>query len=96
MCDTDFSQLLIYASGRTGHNNVYQNLQQDTEYLDATAEEAELCEQYENLDLSKEQRNIIKKWIARIHAQNAAYTSVVFRMAMQCCFSLLMQLADLK
>lgn len=78
------------------HNNVYQNLQQDTEYLDATAEETALCEQYGNLDLSEEERNVIKKWIAAIHAQNAAYTSVVFRMAMQCCFSLLMQLSDLK
>lgn len=57
---------------------------------------AALCEQNENLDLSEEQRNIIKKWIAAIHAQNAAYTSVVFRMAMQCCFSLLAHLADLK
>ena len=78
------------------HNNVYQNLQQDTEYLEAASEEAALCEQYENLNLSEEQRNVIKKWIAAIHAQSAAYSSVVFRMAMQCCFSLLMQLADLK
>lgn len=93
--DTDFSQLLFMHLEEREHNNVYQNLQQDTEYLDATAEEA-LCDQYENLDLSEEQRNIIKKWIVSIHAQNAAYTSVVFRMAMQCCFSLPMQLADLK
>lgn len=40
---------------------MFNNLQQDTEYLDATAEEAALCDQYENLDLSEEQRNVIKK-----------------------------------
>lgn len=96
MRDTDFSQLLFMHLEEREHNNVYQNLQQDIDYLEATAEEAALCEQYENLNLSEEQRNIIKKWIASIHAQNAAYTSVVFRMAIQCCFSLLMQLADLK
>ncbi len=96
MRDTDFSQLLFVHLEEREHNNVYQNLQQDTEYLEATAEEAELCEQYENLELSEEQRNVIKKWIAAIHAQNAAYTSVVFRMAMQCCFTPLVQLVDLK
>lgn len=96
MRDTDFSQLLFMYLEEREHNNVYQNLQQDIDYLEATAEEEAFCEQYENLHLSEEQRNIIKKWIASIHAQNAAYTSVVFRMGMQCCFSLLMQLADLK
>lgn len=65
-------------------------------YLETAAEEVELCEQYENLELYEEQRNVIKKWIATIHAQNAAYTSVMFRMAMQCCFSLLIQPADVK
>ena len=94
--DTDFTQLLFMYLEEREHNNVYQNLQQDTEYLEATAEETVLCEQYENLNLSEEQRNVIKQWIASIHAQNAAYTSVVFRMAMQCCFSLLAHLADLK
>lgn len=96
MRDTDFSQLLFMYLEEQEHNNVYQNLQQDIDYLEAASEEEALCEQYENLNLSEEQRNVIKKWIAPIHAQNAAYTSVVFRMAMQCCFSLLMQLADLK
>ncbi len=95
MRDTDFSQLLFMHLEEREHNNVYQNLQQDTEYLEATAEKAKLCEQYENLDLSEEQRNAIKKWIAAIHAQNAANTLVVFRIAMQCCFSMLMQLADI-
>lgn len=43
------------------HNNVYQNLQQDIDYLEATSEEAALCEQYENLDLSEEEQNVIPK-----------------------------------
>ena len=96
MRDTDFSQLLFMHLEERELNNVYQNLQQDIDYLEAASKEVALCEQYENLDLSEEERNIIKKWIAAIHAQNAAYTSVVFRMAMQGCFSLLMQLAGLK
>lgn len=70
-------------------------LSHDKEYLDATEEETELCRQFENLTLSEEQREIIWQWLAAIHAQNVACTMVVFRMAMQCCFSLLMQLADL-
>mgnify|MGYP001077262020 CR=1 FL=1 len=36
------------------------------------------------------------QWTEAIHAQNTTYTSVVFRMAMQCYFSPLVQLADLK
>ena len=57
--------------------------------------ENELNDQYEKLDLSDEQKNIIMQWIDVIHAQEAAYTVVAFRMGMQCCFSLMMQLADL-
>lgn len=53
MRDTDFSQLLFVHLEEREHNSVYQNLQQDTEYLESTAEEAELCEQYENLELSE-------------------------------------------
>ena len=52
--------------------------------------------QYDNLDLSDEQRKVINHWIDAIHAQDEAYTTVVFRMAMQCCFALLLELADLK
>ena len=46
-------------------------------YLDA---------EYEKLDLSDEQQNVIMQWIDAIHAQEAAYTVVVFRTGMQCCF----------
>ena len=34
-------------------------------------------------------------WIDAIHVQEAAYIIVAFQMGMQCCFFLLMQLADL-
>ena len=48
------------------------------------------------LILSDDQRKVILNWIDAITAQNDAYTAVVFRMAMQCCFVLLLELADLK
>ncbi|MGN0245376.1 MAG: hypothetical protein ACI4DK_05375 [Lachnospiraceae bacterium] len=57
--------------------------------------ENELNDQYENLDLSDGQKNVTIQWIDAIHAQEATYTVVVFRMGMQYCFSLLMQLTDL-
>ena len=44
MRDTDFSQLLFMHLEERRHNDVYQNQQQNTEYLEATAEEAALCE----------------------------------------------------
>jgi len=58
-------------------------------------QENELNEQYKKLDLSEEHRKIIALWINALQAQNSAYTAVVFRMGMQFCFSLLMQLANL-
>ena len=48
--------------------------------------ENELNAEYEKLDLSDEQQNVIMQWIDAIHAQEAAYTVVVFRTGMQCCF----------
>lgn len=96
MMNTDFFQILFMHLEERNYNSIYQNIMQDKEYLDATEEETELCRQFENLSLSEEQREIIWQWIAAIHAQNAAHTMVVFRMAMQYCFSLLMQLTDLR
>ena len=48
--------------------------------------ENELNAEYEKLNLSDEQQNVIMQWIDAIHAQEAAYTVVVFRMSMQYCF----------
>ena len=68
----------------------------DADYLKASQQEQELCSQYESLHLSDDQRKVILNWIDAITAQNETYTAVVFRMAMQCCFALLLELADLE
>jgi len=91
----DIFQLFLNYLTERHHNNIYQNIQQDVDYLEATMKENELNQQYKNLNLSDEQRKIIMQWIDAIQAQESAYTAVVFRMGMQLCFSLLMQLADL-
>ena len=62
---------------------------------DTVHQKQELCSQYENLNLSDEQRKGIGHWIDAIHAQDETYTAVVFRMAMQCCFALILDLMDL-
>ncbi len=77
------------------YNNIYQNMKQDADYLKASLLENELNKQYKKLDLSDEQRKVITQWIEIIQAQESAYAAVVFRMGMQCCFSSLMQLANL-
>lgn len=71
-------------------------MMQYTDYLKFSQQKQELCSQYESLNLSDGQRKVIIHWIDTIHAQNEAYTAVVFRMAMQCCFALILELADLK
>lgn len=95
MRDMNFFQLVLYYLEERQSNNVYTNLQKDAEFLNAVEQEQELCRQYENLNLTDEQRKIINRWIDSIHAQNCAYTAVIFRMAMQYGFSILVQLADL-
>ena len=95
MMNIDIFQLFLNYLTERHHNNIYQNIQQDADYLEATMKENELNEQYKKLALSDEQRKIITQWIDAIQAQESAYASVVFRMGMQFCFSLLMQLADL-
>ncbi len=95
MIDMDIFQLLYNHLEERHYNNIYHNAKQDANYLKATMLENELNDQYENLDLSDEQKNVIMQWIDAIHAQETAYTVVAFRMGMQYCFSLLMQLADL-
>lgn len=78
------------------HGNIYQNVMQDTDYLKFSQQKQDLCSKYESLNLSDDQRTVILNWIDTVHAQNEAYTTVVFRMAMQCCFALLPELGDLK
>ena len=95
MIDMDFFQLLFNHLEERHYNNFYQNVKQDANYLKATMQENELNEQYEKLNLSKKKKNVIMQWIDAIYAQESAYSTVVLRMGMQCCFSLLMQLADI-
>lgn len=95
MIDMDFFQLLYNHLEERHYNNICQNAKQDANYLKATMQENELNDQYEKLNLSDEQRNVIMQRIDAIHAQEAAYTVVAFRMGMQCCFFLLLQLSDL-
>ena len=92
--DFQFFQKKSSTKSNTFHCSC-QNAKQDTNYLNSTMLENELNAEYEKLDLSDEQQNVIMQWIDAIHAQEATYTVVAFRMGLQCCFSLLMQLADL-
>lgn len=94
MIDMDIFQLLYNHLKERHYNNFCQNAKQEANYLKATMLENELNDQYENLDLSDEQKNVIMQWIEAIYAQESAYTVVAFRMSMQYCFSLLMQLTD--
>ena len=77
-------------------NNVYERLKQDEEYQEALRVERILFEQYEGLELLEEQCKNIEQWTDAIHVKNAAYSMVIFRMGIQCCFSLLTELADLR
>ena len=96
MMNTDFFQLLYTHLEERSFNNVYEKLKQDEEYQEVLQVERILFEQYEGLELSEEQFKVIEQWTDAIHAKNAAYSMVIFRMGMQCCFSLLMELADLR
>lgn len=91
----DIFQLFFNYLEERPYNNIHQNVKQDADYLEAMMLENKLNDQYQELDLSDEQRKLIMQWTDAIQAQESAYTAVVFRMGMQLCFSLLMQLADL-
>jgi hypothetical protein len=96
MMNTDFFQLLYTHLEERSFNNVYEKLKQEEEYQETLRAENILFERYEGLELPEEQRKVIEQWTDAIHAKNTAYSMVIFRMGMQCCFSLLMQLANLK
>ena len=96
MINTSFFQLLYTHLEERSFNNVYEKLKQEEAYQEALRAERMLFEQYEGLELSEEQCKVIEQWTDAIHAKNAAYSMVIFRMGMQCCFSLLMELADLR
>ena len=86
MMNTDIFQLFLNHLTERPYNNIYQNVKQDTDYLEATIQENKLNEQCKKLDLSDEQRNVIDRWIDAIQTQEATYSVIVFRMSIQCCF----------
>lgn len=96
MRDLNLFQLLYSYLEERRVNGICENLKKDTEYLKTKQIESECCRRYDSLDLTEEQRIIIGQWIDSINALNCAYTEVVFRMAMQLSFSILVQLADWK
>ena len=96
MLNTDIFDLLYSQLEEGRVNKILENLKLDVAYQEALQEESVISQQYEALNLTKEQDKIIEAWGEAITARNAAYSAVIFRMGMQCCFSLLMQLADLK
>ena len=53
-------------------------------------------DKYETLDLPQEQRRFFNELIDAIHSQECAYTAVLFRMAMQYGFSIVLELMDMK
>ena len=52
----DIFQLFFNYLEERPYNNVYQNLKQDADYLEATTKENELSQQFKKLDLSDEQK----------------------------------------
>ena len=52
----DIFQLFFNYLEERPYNNVYQNLKQDADYLEATTKETELSQQFKKLDLSDEQK----------------------------------------
>lgn len=61
MKNTNFFRLLLSHLEEGKYNNVFQNLLQDADYLEATKRKDVLCRQFEELALSEEQQDTIKK-----------------------------------
>ncbi len=87
MMNMDIFQLFFNYLEERPYNNIHQNVKQDADYLEAMMLENKLNDQYQQLNLSDEQRKIIMQWTDAIQAQNSAYTAVVFRMGIILLFS---------
>lgn len=96
MINTDFFNLFYTHLEERSVNNVFVNLKSDARYQEALQAECNIYQKYETLNLSKEQDRIVEQLTEAINERSAAYSAVVFGMGMQCCFFLIMQLADLK
>lgn len=92
--DHDFFHLIYTYLEERATNNVSANLSSDEDYQESKKIENKLYQEHRDLNLQKEQRKIIDDWVDVMQHSNSAYTMVVFRMGMQYCFSLLMELAD--
>ena len=77
-------------------DNLSCHLADNRRYQNALSAERTLAEQYQSLVLTEEQRSVIDKWVDSMQATNAAHSMVLFRLGMQSCFSLLMQLSGQK
>ena len=96
MTNTNFFKLVQYHLEEREYNNVYENLMKDKNYLKAYQHHKELMDKYETLDLPQEQRRFFNELIDAIHSQECAYTAILFRMAMQYGFSIVLDLMDMK
>lgn len=96
MIQHDFFELLYSYMKERSSDNIQAQLKKDSTYQYAIEKETEAYQKYEDLNLPEEQDKIIEEYIDLIHDTNWAYSQVLFRIGMQCCFSLLLKLADLK
>lgn len=63
MMDMDIFQLFFNYLEERPYNNIYQNVNQDANYWEATMQENKVNDQCKKLDLSDEQRKVIMQWI---------------------------------
>ena len=61
----DFWNLLYTHLEERRYDSIYQNAKQDADYLKFSQQEQKFSDQYDNLDLSDEQRKVINHWVER-------------------------------
>jgi len=70
MMNMDTFQLFFNHLEEQLYNNIYQNMNQDADYLEASLWENELNKQYKKLNLSNERRKVITQWIRQSKHRN--------------------------
>ena len=88
MMNMDIFQLFFNYLEERLYSKIYQNMKQDDERNRTQSA-------IQRIGFIGRTEKIIIQWTDAIQAQESAYTAVGFRLGMQCCFSLLMELADL-
>lgn len=94
MMPHDFFELLYSYMNKRSSDNIQAQLKKDSTYQYAIEKETESYPKYENLNLPEEQNKMIKEYIDSIYNTNSAYSQVLFCIRVQCCFSLLSELAN--